>query len=136
MATSPAGSKSVRGPAFSAAEDLALARAWVATSEFVLDMNAEVFWDRTAALYIAQPGVVFPRTSHSLRSRWSGLQRMVQKYLAADKLYRSSIPSGEVEDDTKRHVMELYQKNNQVSTKPRTVPAKPLSSRACRQLSS
>lgn len=48
----------------------------------------------------------------------------MQKYLAADKLYRSNIPSGEVEDDTKRHVVELYQKNNQVSTKdgPRDAP--------------
>lgn len=45
------------------------------------------------------------------------LQRLVQKYLAADKLYRANIPSGEVEADTQENVMLLYMANNQATTK-------------------
>lgn len=44
------------------------------------------------------------------------LQRLVQKYLAADKLYRANIMSGEVEADTQENVMLLYMANNQATT--------------------
>lgn len=41
----------------------------------------------------------------------------MQKYLAADKLYRSRIPSGEVEADTLANIMMLYRKTNRVKTR-------------------
>lgn len=109
--------KAIRGPSFSAAEDLALARVWMSATESVADMNSDMYWERAAVAYKTQPEATIQRTGHSLRSRWGVLQRLVQKYLAADKLYRAAIPSGEVEDDTQENVMRLFKANNQVTTK-------------------
>lgn len=80
-------------------------------------MHQDLFWERVAAAYETQPEAVIQRTCHSLRSRWCVLQRLVQKYLAADKLYRANIPSCEVEADTQENVMLLYMANNQATTK-------------------
>lgn len=115
--------KGGRGASFSPEEDLALARAWTQTSESVVDMSHEAFWHQVSDVYASQPEAVTPRTEHSLRSRWTPLQRTAQKYLAAASLYRSSIPSGEVEEDTMRNIMELYRKNNMVKGKNGSRPA-------------
>jgi len=80
-------------------------------------MNITVFWEKTADTFKTQPEVFRARSAASLRSRWSVLQRVVQKYLSADKQYRSSIPSGEVEEDTVACVMKLYCGTIQVANK-------------------
>lgn len=61
--------KAIRGPSFSAAEDLALARAWIRITESVADMYHDLFGERVAAVYKTQPEAVIQRTCHSLRSR-------------------------------------------------------------------
>jgi len=71
-------------------------------------MNIIVFWEKTADTFKTQPEVLRARSAARLRSRWSVLQRVVQKYLSADKQYRRSIPSEEVEEDTVASVMKLY----------------------------
>ncbi|OSX72564.1 hypothetical protein BU14_0424s0020, partial [Porphyra umbilicalis] len=83
-------------------EDLALRRSWAHCSKSVQGMNITVFWEKTADTLKTQPEVFRARSAASLWSRWSVLQRIVQKYLSADNLYRISIPSGEVEEDTKQ----------------------------------
>ena len=45
------------------------------------------------------------------------MQRHVQKYLAADKIYRAQVPSGETEEDIQENVMEPYRKLNKTKTK-------------------
>lgn len=111
----------VRGSNFSPLEDLALARCFLRASNCVTDMDAEQMWDKVATLYAAQPEAGVPRTAHSLRCRWSPLQRAAQKYIAADKLYRAAIPSGQSEADVVTNVQELYRRSNQ--TKGKLAPA-------------
>lgn len=110
-------SEAIRWPSFTAAEDPALARVWMSTTESVADMRCDIYWERAAVAYRTQPEAVIQRTGHSLSSRWGVLQRLVQKYLAADELFRSAIPSEEVEVDTQENVMLLFMTNNQVTTK-------------------
>jgi len=80
-------------------------------------MNIIVFWEKTADTFKTQPEVLRARSAARLRSRWSVLQRVVQKYLSADKQYRRSIPSGEVEEDTVASVMKLYCGISQMASK-------------------
>lgn len=61
--------KAIRGPSFSAAEDLALARVWMSATESVADMNSDMYWERAAVAYKTQPEATLQRTGHSLRSR-------------------------------------------------------------------
>lgn len=104
-----------RGTNFSPAEDLALARSFVRVSQLVAEMEADSMWIKVANVYASQPEAVTARSAHSLRCRWSCLQRTAQKYIAAEKLYRANIPSGETEEDTVAHVQELYSNRNNVS---------------------
>lgn len=107
----------VRGTNFSPLEDLALARCFLRASQCVTDMDAEQMWDKLATLYAAQPEAGAPRTAHSLRCRWSPLQRAAQKYIAADKLYRAAIPSGQSEADVIANGQELYRRSNKTKGK-------------------
>lgn len=79
--------------------------------------DGDLFWERGAAAYEAQPETVVQRSLDSLRSRWGALQRAVEKYLADDNLYPAAIPSGEVEAETWKNGMSLHSSNNLVTTK-------------------
>ena len=109
-----------RGQGITPAEDLALARAWKYPSETVVDMTSDAFWGKVARVFQEQPEKSHPRTAKTLQSRWTLLQGASQKYLAADKLYRANIPSGEVEEQTLVNVMELYRRTNKVTAKDGT----------------
>jgi len=80
-------------------------------------MNITVFWEKTADTFKTQPEVFRARLVARLRSRWSVLQRIVQQYLLAGKQYRSSVPTGEVEEDTVASVMKLYYGTNRAANK-------------------
>ena len=70
-----------REPAYTDIEDVALSRSWSHTSKSVQGMNFTVFWENTDDSFKSQPEVFRARSAASLRSRWSVLQRVVQKYL-------------------------------------------------------
>jgi len=97
-----------RGPSFTPEEDAALARAWIATSESTTDLKADEFWHAVPARFQVQPEFYRERSSTSIESRWKTLSRVTQKYLGAEKQFRSCTPSGESEEDTLQNVMELY----------------------------
>ena len=52
------------------------------------------------------------RSSESLRSRWGTLQRNVQKYIAAERVYLSKLVSGETSLDAEPNIMKLYCSHN------------------------
>ena len=107
-----------KGPNFNAAEDLALAKAWVSASENTTNKKAEDFWIDVLKRFEIQNVTNHMRTSGSLETRWRTLNRTTQKYLAADKLYRSSkVQSGECEEDIKRNIMTLYCETNKYKDK-------------------
>ena len=94
-------------------DDAALARSWVNVSEGHDEQNAALFWDAVRNSFHAQSSVSScSSTAESLRSRWATLQRVVQKYLAAEKAYRSKPVSAETSQDCKRNVMHLYCSRN------------------------
>ena len=105
-----------RGNNFTPEEILALAKAWVVVSKRLDEQNADTFWSNVASKYaeIPEPDPRTQRSANSLRCQWTTVQRNTQKYLAADSLYRSNIPSGETEEDTKENIMELYRQKNKV----------------------
>ena len=73
------------------------------------------FWERVKDAFIRQPEVGShreKRSIYSLKSRFGYISKVAQKYLQADKLYRSQRPSGETEEDTQEAVMKLYQHRN------------------------
>jgi hypothetical protein len=106
-----------RGPGFPPLEDLALARAWVHTSEKTEEKYSAAFWSEVYETFENQPEAASrERGPGSLSARWVQLQRTVQRYLAADKQYRAHTPSGETEDSTREAVMTLYQKQNKTKT--------------------
>eukprot|EP00171_Calliarthron_tuberculosum_P000646 IDg646t1 len=97
-----------RGGSYASDEDTALARCWVATSENHDEQNAAKFWGTVEIAFHQQPEFEQSRTAESLRSRWGTLQRSVQKYLAAERLYLSKPVSGETHDDVCANIMRLY----------------------------
>jgi hypothetical protein len=101
-----------RTAGFTPAEDLALARAWTSVSQKWDEQNAPTFWNSVAVSYGLQPEARTLRTSESLRCRWSSLQRTVQKYLAREKIYNVSLPSGTTMEDAAAEVMRLYRTTN------------------------
>eukprot|EP00171_Calliarthron_tuberculosum_P006774 IDg6774t1 len=101
----------VRGPSFTADEDAALARCWAGVSAKHDEQDAQEFWSSVAAAFAKQPEASERlRVAGSLHSRWQALQKAVQKYLAAERLYRSIPVSGETEEDALRNIMRLYRK--------------------------
>lgn len=101
-----------KGNNFTPEDDLALARVWLNCSRRPIDQNAETFWADAAEAFNKEPTVIVSRTMASLKCRWTTLQRVSQKYLAASKLYRANIPSGETEEDTLKNIMTLYREKN------------------------
>ena len=104
-------SREPKGGNFKPGDDFLLSKCWVVGSQRVKEQNAETFWARVAADFDVQPSTIL-RFPASLMCRWTTLQKVTQKYPAADELYRSNVPSGETEEDTKAHVMQLYRKRN------------------------
>lgn len=51
-------------------------------------MDRDLFWTRVRAVFVQQPEAMAAQTTASLRSRFSTLQRQVQKYNAAESLRR------------------------------------------------
>ena len=118
-----------RGSNFTPEEVFALAKAWVYVSKQVDEQNADTFWSSVASKYAELPEAepMVHRSANSLRCQWTTVQRSAQKYLAADSLYRANIPSGEIEEDTKANVMELYRQKNRVKNrKGELKPAPPI----------
>jgi len=75
-----------REPAYTDIEDVALSRPWSHTSKSVQGMNFTVFWEHTDDSFKTKPEVFRARSATSLRSRWSVLQRVVQKYLGTVRM--------------------------------------------------
>ena len=59
-----------------------------------------------------QPEASRERPASALESRWKTVSRVTQKYLSADKQYRSCPPSGETEEQALEHIMCLYRQQN------------------------
>ena len=97
-----------------------MARAWKYASETVVDMTSDAFEGKVAHVLKEQPEASHPRMAKTLQNRWTLLQRASQKYLAADKLYRANIPSGEVQEQAVVNVMKLYRRTNKVTAKDGT----------------
>lgn len=111
-------------------EDLALSRSWISASTTVLDEDCESFWKKCGVVFGDQPETDKPQLSGILHGRWGTSSRIMQKYLAAEKRYQSSIPSGETEKDTLDSVMHLYRQKNAQNLKKNTVPVSTISSMA------
>ncbi len=74
------------------------------------ESDADFFWQKVANAYAEQPEVLTPRLPHGLSCCWSIIQRVTQKYLACDRLYRENIPSGETEEMTEANIMKFIVK--------------------------
>ena len=99
----------VRGLSFTPNDDTVLAKAWVEVSAGHDEQNAPKFWSNVTDVYNRRCDLqTTKRTPDSLRSRWTTLQRSVQKYLAAEKAYRSKPVSGETSEDAAQNIMKLY----------------------------
>eukprot|EP00171_Calliarthron_tuberculosum_P006663 IDg6663t1 len=76
-----------RGASFSPDEDTALARCWVGAFTVHDEQNASDFWERVAAAFCEQSEATETlRTACRLQSRCSTLQKLVQNYLAVERL--------------------------------------------------
>ena len=109
--STPSMQRETKGSNFKPDDDLALAKCWLAVSQQTREQNAETFWARVADQF-AQHNALHSRSPASLKCRWNTVQKVTQKYLAANKLYRANIPSGETEKDTIGNVMQLYRERN------------------------
>lgn len=107
----PGAASAVRGPSFSAEEDLLLARAWIRSSREGVDQDAVAFWSScTSVLNKSLESQARARTPQSVRCRWTLVQRVAQKYLAARKAVLANVPSGEApgEDEVREKTMTAY----------------------------
>ena len=91
----------------------------MSVSERIANLKAEMFGVEVHKRYMKHSaGTVHTRTVSSLETRWRTLSRVTQKYLAAEKLYRSSMAhSGECEEDALRNIMALYCDTNNYKDK-------------------
>ena len=100
----------VRGGSYTPEDDAALARCWVAISEEHEDQDSAMFWESVAHAYEPQlDSCQRSRSATSLPSRWQTMQRVVQKYLAAERIYYSHPqPSGTTIEEVRHDIMMLY----------------------------
>jgi len=101
-----------RGLSFSPGDDLALARSFDSTTLSTTEMPSDLYWEAVADIYKNQAETRIPRTAKSLLNRFTTLQRVVQKYLAASSAYLPR--SGQVTSDRLAEVMTLYRNTNKV----------------------
>eukprot|EP00171_Calliarthron_tuberculosum_P003660 IDg3660t1 len=79
----------VRCASFAPEEDTALARCWVSVSARYDEQNAATFWKNIFDTFSTQSEASERlRSAGGLHSRWQVLQKPVQKYLTADRMYR------------------------------------------------
>jgi hypothetical protein len=124
-----------RGRGFTPAEDLLLSRAWVRASAEGTDQDATDLWDNVteafnaAASRLAHFGSIAPRsidsrnrTAQSVRCRWTLVQRVAQKYIAARKTALSTIPSwtNPSEEEIREATMFAYQSLHRARTTTET----------------
>jgi hypothetical protein len=105
-----------RGPGFQKEEDLKLAKAWVRASREGTNTDMNQFWNTVAKYLNAMLESRRARSVSSIRSRWTMLQRIAQKYLIARNVVLASIPSGTNPDDQEvlEQTMELYCSSNSI----------------------
>ena len=73
------------------------------------DKNMLLFWTVVPDAFLKRDIIRdFERTAESLVCRWATLERVLQKYLAAEKLYHSKLVSDETAEDASPGVMRLY----------------------------
>jgi len=80
-------------------------------------MNATVSWAHASSSFHAQEQGITKRSEGSLEARFKNVAKVTQKYMAAERLYRSYIPSGESAEDTEANTMTLYRNTNKVKLK-------------------
>ena len=104
-----------KGSNFTPADDMVLADAWIEATRITMEQNTETLWDNVRTRFNSNPAAKYPRTNASLKNRWAMVQRVTQKYMSADKIYRSRSPSGETEEHIREHVMKYYRERNRVT---------------------
>jgi hypothetical protein len=116
MSTNASGSiVTSRGSGFAPSEDVLLARSWARASSDGKDQDASVFWQTLAEIFneVDSEARIPPqkRTPQSVRCRWTLVQRVAQKYIAARRTVLNTIPSGTNpdEDETREAAMLAYQ---------------------------
>eukprot|EP00171_Calliarthron_tuberculosum_P020168 IDg20168t1 len=114
-----------RGGSYSPEEDTALARSWVSVSTQHDEQNAIEFWGSVASIFVDQPEVDAPRIGESLRCCWGTLQRIVQKYLAAERQCEKNPVSRETSEDVKAKLMRLYRARTKKADKTGVVREDP-----------
>jgi hypothetical protein len=105
-----------RGPGFRKEEDLKLAKAWVRASREGTNTDMNQFWNNVAKYWNAILDSRWARSVSSIRSLWTMLQRIAQKYLIARNVVLANIPSGTNPDDQEvlEQTMELYCSSNSI----------------------
>lgn len=103
----------IKGTNFSASDDLALAISWLSITRITTEQTNDMFWKNTNIVFASQLNISQPWTSHSLKNRWTTVQRLTQKYLAAEKLYwQKNKTAGLNVHDNDREIMKLYRGRN------------------------
>jgi hypothetical protein len=118
-----------RGPGFQKGEDLKLAKAWVRASREGTNIDMNQFWNTEAKYLNTMLGSRRARSVSYIRSRWTMLQRIAQKYLIARNVILGSIPSGTNPDDQEvlEQTMDLYCSSNSIKGEGGVVrPAAPV----------
>lgn len=98
-----------RGPSFKLEEGTDLARFWVSGSAQHDEQNGTRVWNNVAREFRKQPQAAEQlRSASSLSSTWVTLQKQVQKYIAAERLYLSQPESGTTPEEPNTDIMRLY----------------------------
>jgi hypothetical protein len=116
-ATSGAATQKSRGPGFRKEEDLKLAKAWVRASREGTNTDMNRFWNAVSKYLNTMLEGDRARSVSSIRSRWTMLQRVAQKYITARNIVLEDIPSGTNPDDEEvlEQTMELDCSSNSVT---------------------
>jgi hypothetical protein len=105
-----------RGLGFTPYEDLLLVRAWVRASSNGTDQDLSVFWQTVTNVFndAASDSRIPPqkRTSQSVRCRWTLVQRVAQKYIAARKTVMNTSGKYPDEEEIREATMLAYQNLN------------------------
>lgn len=80
----------------------------MATSKEHDEQNLSSFWESVTASFRDQPEADEVRTGESLRFRFGTLQRLVQKYLASERLYLAKEVSGETQDEIAANILRFF----------------------------
>ena len=112
---SPSLPAKAKGSNFSSVDDTALAAAWIETTRITTEQNSDTFWTKVSESFISDARVAHKRSSGSLKNRWGTIQRITQKFLAAERVYRANPQSGETEEDAQKNIITFYLERNKVT---------------------